>query len=77
MTSKEWIQARNDMSTAEGKLRWQRMPDLEKLEERPNVRTIWILVKVAGFIPIPLAPIRVDGVQCKGWSFQPMQEAMS
>ncbi len=52
--------------TAEGKLRWQRMPGLEKLEERPNVRTIWTLVKAAGFIPVPLPPIRVNGVVCKG-----------
>jgi len=77
MTAREWRQARNDLSTAEGKLRWKRMPDVENLGERPNVRTIWTLVKAAGFIPVPLTPIRVNGVLCKGWSFQPMQEAVS
>ncbi|WP_413440236.1 hypothetical protein [Synechococcus sp. MIT S1220] len=31
MTSQERKQARNDMCTAEGKIRWQRMPDVETI----------------------------------------------
>ena len=50
------------------------MPDMENLGDRPNVRKIWPLVKAAGFLLVPLRPVRVDGVRCKGWTFQPMQE---
>ncbi len=74
MTAKEWRQACNDLSTAEGKLRWQRMPDVENLGDRPDVRKIWPLVKAAGFVRVPLKAVRVDGVLRKGWTFQPMQE---
>ena len=77
MTTSEWRQASKDMAAGKGELRWQRMPDMENLGDRPNIRKIWPLVKAAGFKLVPLKSVRIDGVLRKGWTFQPMQEGLS
>ena len=73
MTVREWTQAKADMAAGERKLRLSRMPDVENLEDRPNLKKIWPLIEAAGFTKEDLKPVRVDGRLCRGWRFVPME----
>ncbi len=73
MTFRDWTQAKADMAAGERKLRLSRVPDVENLGDRPNLKKVWPLIEAAGCTKEDLKPVRLDGWLCRSWRFVPME----